>query len=417
MKIAYLVNQYPKVSHSFIRREILALERQGFDVLRIAIRGWDGELVDADDLRERDRTRYVLEDGMASLLLAAARMFIAAPGRFLEALVLALKMGWRADRSWPFHLIYLAEASRMVPWMARFGVRHLHAHFGTNSAEVALLATALGGPPFSFTVHGPEEFDKPQFLHIREKVRRSAFVAAISSFGRSQLMRWIDYADWPKVQVVHCGLEPVFHAGAAVPIPSALRIVCVGRLCEQKGQLLLIEALALLQKKGLVLDLVLAGDGEMRAELELLIAQRQLQDRVRITGWISSDQVRAEILAARALVLPSFAEGLPVVIMEAMALRRPVLTTYVAGIPELVLPGINGWLFPAGDVDALAAALEAFLATPLSVLETMGEAGHQRVLERHAVDIEAAKLARLFRASAAAESEPAPSSVTLEKAR
>jgi glycosyltransferase involved in cell wall biosynthesis len=184
--------------------------------------------------------------------------------------------------------------------------------------------------------------------------------------------------------------------------------------------LLLIEALALLQKKGLMLDLVLAGDGEMRAELERLIAQRQLQDQVRITGWISSDQVRAEILAARALVLPSFAEGLPVVIMEAMALRRPVLTTYVAGIPELVLPGMdgNGWLFPAGDVDALAAALEAFLATPLSTLETMGEAGHRRVLERHAIDVEAAKLARLFQASAGdAADAAAPSSVTLEKTR
>jgi glycosyltransferase involved in cell wall biosynthesis len=190
-------------------------------------------------------------------------------------------------------------------------------------------------------------------------------------------------------------------------------------LCEQKGQLLLIEALALLQKKGLTLELVLAGDGEMRAELECLIAQRQLQACVRITGWISSDQVRAEILAARALVLPSFAEGLPVVIMEAMALRRPVLTTYVAGIPELVLPGIdgNGWLFPAGDVDALAAALEAFLATPLSTLDAMGEAGRQRVLQRHAIDIEAAKLAWLFHASAAAQLEPAPSSVTLEKTR
>ncbi|MFT5644295.1 MAG: colanic acid/amylovoran biosynthesis glycosyltransferase, partial [Janthinobacterium sp.] len=155
MKIAYLVNQYPKVSHSFIRREILALEQQGFDILRIAIRGWDSELVDADDVRERARTRYVLGDGMASLLLAALRMFVAGPSRFLRALMLALKMGWRADRPWPYHLIYLAEASRMVPWLARFGARHLHAHFGTNSAEVAMLAQALGGPPYSFTVHGP----------------------------------------------------------------------------------------------------------------------------------------------------------------------------------------------------------------------------------------------------------------------
>ncbi|MEO8598329.1 MAG: colanic acid biosynthesis glycosyltransferase WcaL, partial [bacterium] len=163
MKIAYLVNQYPKVSHSFIRREILALERQGFDVQRIAVRGWDGELVDDEDLRERDRTRYVLQDGMTSLLSASIRILATSPLRFFHALRLALKMGRRADRSWPFHLIYLAEACRIVPWLDAFGARHLHAHFGTNSAEVAMLATTLGGPPYSFTVHGPEEFDKPEF--------------------------------------------------------------------------------------------------------------------------------------------------------------------------------------------------------------------------------------------------------------
>lgn len=415
MKIAYLVNQYPKVSHSFIRREILALERQGFDVQRIAVRGWDGALVDDEDLRERDRTRYILQDGMASLLIASIRMLAASPIRFFQALRLALKMGWRADRPWPFHLIYLAEACRIVPWMSRFGARHVHAHFGTNSAEVVMLATTLGGPPYSFTVHGPEEFDKPEFLRIKEKVSRSAFVVAISSFGRSQLFRWVKYVDWPKVHVVHCGLEPVFHSVPAVPIPAVPRVVCVGRLCEQKGQLLLVNAVSQLLRKGIEIELVLAGDGEMRAELESLIVQRRLQARVLITGWISSDQVRTEILAARALVLPSFAEGLPVVIMEAMALRRPVLTTYVAGIPELVRPGESGWLFPAGDVDALAAVLEEFLATPVSVLEAMGEAGHQRVLERHSADTEAAKLAQLFRAgqAAAPASEAASAAVLL----
>lgn len=415
MKIAYLVNQYPKVSHSFIRREILALERQGFDVQRIAVRGWDGALVDDEDLRERDRTRYILQDGMASLLIASMRMLAASPIRFFQALRLALKMGWRADRPWPFHLIYLAEACRIVPWMSRFGARHVHAHFGTNSAEVVMLATTLGGPPYSFTVHGPEEFDKPEFLRIKEKVSRSAFVVAISSFGRSQLFRWVKYVDWPKVHVVHCGLEPVFHSVPAVPIPAVPRVVCVGRLCEQKGQLLLVNAVSQLLRKGIEIELVLAGDGEMRAELESLIVQRRLQARVLITGWISSDQVRTEILAARALVLPSFAEGLPVVIMEALALRRPVLTTYVAGIPELVRPGESGWLFPAGDVDALAAVLEEFLATPVSVLEAMGEAGHQRVLERHSADTEAAKLAQLFRAgqAAAPASEAASAAVLL----
>ncbi|MEC5218512.1 colanic acid/amylovoran biosynthesis glycosyltransferase [Actimicrobium sp. GrIS 1.19] len=398
MKIAYLVNQYPKVSHSFIRREILALERQGFEIERIAVRGWNDHLADPEDEREREHTRYVLQGGAATLPLAVLRQLITAPLRLISAVGLALRMGRRAARPWPVHLIYLAEACRIVPWMQQAGVRHLHAHFGTNSAEVAMLAEALGGPPYSFTVHGPEEFDQPEFLHLAEKIRRAAFVVAISSYGRSQLYRWIGYRDWPKVQVVHCGLEPAFHAGAAVPPPRAPRIVCVGRLCEQKGQLLLVTAVSRLVRNGIPVELVLAGDGEMRGQLESLIALYGLQSHVVITGWIGSDRVRAEILAARALVLPSFAEGLPVVIMEAMALRRPVLTTYVAGIPELVRPGREGWLFAAGDVDALVEALEQMLAAPPELLAEMGQAAYERVLERHAIDVEAAKLGHLFRA-------------------
>jgi colanic acid/amylovoran biosynthesis glycosyltransferase len=400
MRIAYFINQYPKVSHSFIRREILALERQGFTVQRIALRGWDAELVDSEDLSERDNTRYVLQAGVKGLLMPVLQALRAQPRRFGAALWLALRMGLRADRAWPYHLVYLAEACRLLPWLQAFGAKHVHAHFGTNSTEVVMLAHALGGPAYSFTVHGPEEFDKPQFIHLGEKVRRAAFVAAISSYGRSQLFRWVEHAHWAKVQVVHCGLERAFHDVPEVPMPALPRLVCVGRLCEQKGQLLLLEAARLLAAQAVEFELVLAGDGEMRAEIETLIADYGLQSRVRITGWISSEQVRAEILAARALVLPSFAEGLPVVIMEAMALRRPVLTTYVAGIPELVRPGENGWLFPAGAVDELAAALLDCLAQPAEILQQMGEAAYRRVLERHDIDTEAAKLAALFRVQA-----------------
>ena len=396
-RIAYFINQYPKVSHTFIRREILALERQGFDVLRIAVRGWDAELVDEEDVREREHTRYVLQAGMVNLVLAVLRVLFTRPVRFIVALQLAIKMGMRADRPLPYHLIYLAEACRIIPWLKEFGARHVHAHFGTNSAEVVMLAHALGGPTYSFTVHGPDEFDRPQFIGIGEKVRRSAFVVAISSYGRSQLYRWVDHAHWFKVKVVHCGLEKAFHDVAPIPPPSVQRLVCVGRLWADKGQLLLIEAVQRLAQKGIRCELVLAGDGEMRVELEELITQYGLVGKVRITGWISSAQVREEILAARCLVLPSFAEGLPVVIMEAMALRRPVLTTYVAGIPELVRHGENGWLFPAGDVDELVATLIVCLALPIDELERMGEQAHHRVLQRHDIDHEAAKLAVLFR--------------------
>ena len=398
-RIAYFINQYPKVSHSFIRREILALERQGIPILRIALRGWDGILVDAEDLQERSRTHYVLKEGPLPLLWAAARVLLTAPIRFFRALALAIRVGWRAERPLPYHLVYLAEACRMQPWLKAAGVLHVHAHFGTNSAEVAMLSQVLGGPSYSFTVHGTDDFDNPRLLGMREKASRAIFVVASSSYGRGQLYRWIDHAHWPKVQVVHCGLEPAFYAGDPTPPAAAPRLVCVGRLCKEKGQLLLLEALQLLARKGIRVELVLAGDGEMRTEVESLIARYALARQVRITGWISNDQVRGEILAARGLVLPSFAEGLPVVIMEAMALRRPVLTTYVAGIPELVRPGENGWLFPAGDTAALAAAIEDWLARTTDELRVMGENAYVRVLERHSIDIEATKLCELFRDS------------------
>jgi len=253
---------------------------------------------------------------------------------------------------------------------------------------------ALGGPPYSFTVHGPEEFLKP--MGLEEKVQRSNFVATVSSFGRSQMYLLSRHADWYKINVVHCGLERAFYETAPSHAESAPRFVCVGRLCEWKGQLLLIEAVMRLTQMQILVELVLVGDGPMRPDIETLIAKYALRDRVRITGWISSNEVRNEIIAARALVLPSFAEGLPVAIMEAMALRRPVLTTYIAGIPELVLHGENGWLFAAGSADELTDAMAECLRAPLAELQRMGDAGYHRIIQRHASDTEAEKLAALF---------------------
>lgn len=399
LRVAYLTNRYPAVSHSFIRREILALERQGVEVMRFAARGWDEPLPDAGDQAEASKTRYLMRAGPAALLGAAAAALIRGPVSFAGAVALALRCARRSDRPWPVHLAYLAQACLLKRWLARDGVQHLHVHFGTNPAEVAMLVERLGGPGYSFTVHGPEEFDRPDALALGEKIRRARFVVAISSFGRSQLYRWAAAPAWQKIKVVRCGLDRDFHASSGAEAPGAVaRLVCVGRLCEQKGQLLLIEALARLARDGVRPELVLAGDGDMRAEIVEAIRRAGLASQVRITGWIGSDEVRREILAARALVLPSFAEGLPVVLMEAMALRRPVITTYVAGIPELVEPGRTGWLVPAGDVGALARAMRECLAAEAPDLAAMGARAHERAVELHDVDREAAVLAGHFAA-------------------
>jgi colanic acid/amylovoran biosynthesis glycosyltransferase len=188
-------------------------------------------------------------------------------------------------------------------------------------------------------------------------------------------------------------------AAPHVPIPATPRLACIGRLSEQKGHLLLLEAASKLAVQGLEFKLVFVGDGPLRAEIEQQIAQLNLQNYIEITGWASGDRVQKEILASRAMVLPSFAEGLPVVIMEALALNRPVISTYVAGIPELVEPGVCGWLVPPGSVEALAVAMRAALEAPLEKLEEMGKIGAQRVAQQHNVDIEAKKLVALFQGS------------------
>lgn len=397
MKIAYFINQYPKVSHSFIRREILALEQRGFPVVRIALRGWDAPLVDAADESEAGRTHYLLRRGLSGLLMPVLRRLVKRPVALLSALSLAVRMSRSADRALPYHLVYWAEACALLDHLEAHPVGHVHAHFGTNSAEVVMLARAMGGPPYSFTVHGPDEFDRPQALHLAEKVEASSFTVAISSYGRSQLYRWVGHAHWNRIQVVHCGLDDAFLAApSAVAYPQVDRLVCVGRLCEQKGQLLLLDAVRKLKERGRHVELVLAGDGEMREELEAAIERMHLQDDVKITGWISGQRVCEELLASKAMVLPSFAEGLPVVVMEAMALQRVVVSTRIAGIPELVRHGTDGWLVTPGDVDALVDALMELLDTPVERLAAMGAGARQRILERHDAKVEAGKLAELF---------------------
>lgn len=401
IRVAYLINQYPGVSHTFIRREILALEEAGATVLRFAQRGWNDHVADPVDVQERDRTRYLLKGGAKPLLMAMLASLFGQPARFVATLREALKLSRGGDRGLPFYLIYFAEAVLLARWLRESRAQHLHAHFGTNSAVVAQLAARLAGIGFSVTLHGPEEFDMPAAICLADKVHASRFVVAVSSFGRSQIYRWIERSHWPKVKVVHCGLDKRFHADLPPEDVSRLDVdfVCVGRICEQKGQLLLVQALAVLKSRGVRARLMLAGDGPMRADVERRAQELGVAEQMTITGWISSEQVRQSLLRSRAMVLPSFAEGLPVVIMEAMALRRPVISTFVAGIPELVQTGRTGWLVPAGDVDVLADAMQRSLAVSDAEWLVMGEAARERVLERHDIDTEAGKLLRHFHAA------------------
>lgn len=394
LAVAYIVNRYPNVSATFIRREIQALERLGVRVERITMKS--GEVAGDEDRLETQQTQQVLDRGWLSLVLPMLVAALSRPRRFAAAAAEAVRLNRRTGRSLAIHVGHLAQACRVASWVRRSGVQHLHAHFGTNSTDIAALVSQLTGLPYSFTVHGPDEFDRPGALNLTEKVRRAAFVVAISSFGRSQVFRWIDYGQWSKVHVVRCGLDAAFRDHDSPDPPDNRTLVCIGRLSEQKGQELLVEATALLRDRGIDCDVVLVGDGEMREAVEQLVARLDLADRVTLTGWRSSLEVRNLLLASRALILTSFAEGLPVVLMEAMALRRPVLSTCIAGVPELVADGESGWLFPAGDVGAIADAIVRCLDTSAPKLAAMGANARRRVLTAHDVDIEARRLLALI---------------------
>jgi glycosyltransferase involved in cell wall biosynthesis len=397
VRLGYLTSVYGRASDTFIRSEVAVLRSLGHEVRTFSIRRpSDSELVSDEIRREQAETEVVLGVGFARLAASALGTAVRSPRKMLEAIRLAFLVRWPGLMGHLLPVVYLLEAAYLAGRLRAGGVEHLHNHIGENSAAVAMIAASIAGIPYSLTIHGPGEFDRPTELALDLKIRRAKFVAAVTEFGRSQLFRWSDLADWPKIRIVHCGVEPLFLDREPDLPPEAPQFVCIGRLAEQKGQLVLIEAAGRLVAEGVDFGITLVGDGPMRRPIEDAIGRLGLEGRVRLAGWMGARGVVDELLKARALVLPSFAEGLPVVIMEALALGRPVISTYIAGIPELVEPGLCGWLVPAGSVDALARAMREALSSPVEELARMGREGARRVARQHDVRIEARKLSTLF---------------------
>jgi glycosyltransferase involved in cell wall biosynthesis len=374
------------------------MEALGVSVNRFALRS-DENLVDEEDRAEARQTRLILKAGALEFFRSFVAMTLTRPLTVVSVIGKALQMGWRSESGLVRHLAYVLEAALLASWCRKCGVEHIHAHFGTNSTTIVMFASRFSGIPYSFTAHGSEEFIKAPLLSLHEKLEHATNGVCVSFFGQSQLMRWSSPDHWSKISVVHCGLDAAFFDGQVGPPPSAPRLVCVGRFDENKGQLILVSAMRRLKEEGIRCELVLVGDGPMRNGVEVAIREAGLQDTITLTGRLSGDRVKAEIEAARALVLPSFCENMPVVIMEALARARPIISTYVGGIPELVANGKTGWLVPAGDELALAQAMQEALSASVSQLQEMGAAGRRHVREQHDVHKEALKLKGLFERS------------------
>lgn len=310
---------------------------------------------------------------------------------------LALRLGWKNPRHLPLHLFYWVESLLVSQWIRKQRIRHLHVHFATQVATVGLITAKGFGIPFSLTVHGPDEFDDTVHFHLAEKLEAARFVVCIGHFCKSQLLKLCAPAHWPKFQVVPLGVDPAeFVPAAAVPMRLAFEVICVGRLVPQKGQAILVEAVARLAATHPGIHLRLVGDGPDRKALENQVDRLGIREKVTFEGSVNRDRIAGLLSNASLFVLASFAEGIPVALMEAMAREIPVISTYIAGIPELIRPEVDGLLVPPSDVDALAAAI-ARLADEPDLRSRLGRAGRQRVLERYDLGVNLDRLADVFR--------------------
>lgn len=393
--VAYLTGTYPKASHTFIQREIAALRDLGLGVETFSIRRpGPGDLIGPEEVAAEAETTYVLAEAKnpGNLLGAHFRLVKAAPGRWFKAVWLAMRTARPGLKGALKQGAYFLEAGMIADRMIARGLRHIHNHFADAGSTVAMLAGALADRPFSFTLHGPAELFEPESWHLGTKIKRAAFTVCISDFCRSQAMLFSDPGDWDRLKIVHCGVAPEQYDGPPPTPKQSLNLAFVGRLTQIKGLRVLMNAMALVREMRSDVTLTLVGDGEDRAWIE---AEARRIGGVTLLGYQSQQGVAEALRAADALVLPSFAEGVPVVLMEAMASARPVIATRVAGVPELVEDGVSGFLVPPGNERALA---DAILALAEADIAAMGEAGRAKVKSEFSTVTEAEKLLEHFEA-------------------
>jgi colanic acid/amylovoran biosynthesis glycosyltransferase len=407
MRIAYLIGHYPAVTHTFIQREIEQIRRQGFEIETYSVwRATEDQLLTGVDRDEHGRTYHLLPPRAADYLTSHARAALRAPRRYVKTLSRAMRLSAHGSRGRLLGLSWFLEAVVVQHRCDRQRIRHVHVHLDGTAPAVGLLVAYLGnggadtGPwSFSMTVHGSKEFFDVARQGLARKVRAARFVVCVSDFTRSQLMALVDDAHWSKLHVVHCGIDPEQFAPPQTARPAAdpARILTVGRLDNMKGVAILIEAMAELRRRGAQVELTVVGEGPQREHLQRLAKRRDVGQHITWTGPVGQDGIRAHYHEADIFCLPSFAEGIPVVLMEAMSTGLPVVANQITGIPELVVNEVSGLLVRPGRTDLLVDALGR-LAQDAALRSRMGEAGRETVRREFESQAVGVQLAGLFTA-------------------
>jgi colanic acid/amylovoran biosynthesis glycosyltransferase len=406
LRLAYLCNEYPALSHTFVSREVQALRRRGVEVFTFSIHRADpAQLLSVTDREEFETTEALLPADRAALVRVQLGLLRRSPLAYARTLAFAVGLG-KGLRGALWQLFYFLEATLLWDGCERRGLRHIHAHIATNAADVALLTARLGsevdpsdgGWTWSFTIHGPPEYANVDRFNLAAKVAHARFVVAISHYGRSQLMAISEPAEWDKLHVVRCSVDasvfrpPVSRDGDGPP-----EILCIGRLVPEKGHAVLLEALAILRDRGYEFRATVAGGGPAAGAIKARARSLGLLDRVRFPGPVGQDEIRSYYEAAAIFCMPSFAEGLPGVIFEAMATGLPIVSTWITGVPELVVDGEMGYLVPPARPLEMADAIGKLLDDPEG-RAAMGRAGREKVIREYNPETLAERLEGLFRA-------------------
>ena len=395
LRIAYMTGEYPRATDTFIQREVASLRQSGVHVQTFSIRKpHNKENVGPETQAELERTYYVFPPKVGKILGAHWKLLVSSPGRYLGALKTALTVRPAGVKPFIWQIAYFVEAGVIAREFRRQNLSHLHNHFSNSSCSVAMLAAQMGGFTFSFTMHGPAEFFEPKYWRLDEKIKRALFVSCISHFCRSQGMIFGPQDKWNRMHIVHCGVDPALFPSVAHQGQGG-SLLFVGRLAGVKGLPMLLDAVAKAKAKQPSVRLTLAGDGPDRQRLAEQANRLGIADAVTFLGYQSQAQVRELLQKTDVFVMGSFAEGVPVVLMEAMAAGVPVVATQIAGIPELVEPGVNGLLVPPGDAESLATAIESLVADA-ALRARFGAAGREKVAAEFNIHREAARLGMIL---------------------
>jgi colanic acid/amylovoran biosynthesis glycosyltransferase len=398
IRIAYLVSEYPAVSHTFVLREVKSLRRANFDIRMAAINSPDrpADGMTSEEQDESSTTFYVKREGVRGSLRAHLAVLVKSPRSYFAGLWFALRLAGTDLRRLIFAVFYFVEAVILGRWMESQGLRHLHVHFANAAATVGLIASRTFPIEFSLTVHGPDEFYDAPGLRLAEKIAGASFACCIGQFARSQLMKLSPPDEWGKFEIGPLGVDPqLFTPRPFRSAPDTFEILCVGRLVPAKGQHVLVAAVSRLVKTTPNLRLRLVGDGPDREGLERAVTAANLGRHVVLEGSANQDRIRDYYRQADIFVLASFAEGIPVVLMEAMAMEIPCVSTFVAGIPELIRNDIDGILVPPSDDRALASAIKR-LIDDSALRRRLGVAARRRVMDKYNLDRNIEVLAQIF---------------------